>query len=36
MLYKINRWFEINIGWFFVNGNRQAQYLEYLKTKYEI
>lgn len=32
--YKFNRWFEIHIGIYFVNGNKQTQYLQYLKNKY--
>ena len=29
------KWFEINIGWFFVNGRNQAAWAEYLRNKYE-
>ena len=28
------KWFEINLGWFFINGRRQEQWNEYLKQKY--
>jgi len=33
-LYNIEKWFDIHIGWWFINGNKQAQYLSYLKKKY--
>jgi hypothetical protein len=29
------KWFEINLGWFFVNGRKQEQWNKYLKEKYE-
>jgi hypothetical protein len=35
ILYNIKKWFEINIGWFFINGNKQEQWFEYLKGKYK-
>jgi hypothetical protein len=35
MWYKINKWFEQNLGWFFVNGRKQAAYAAYLRKKYE-
>lgn len=28
------KWFEINLGWFFVNGRKQEQWNKYLKVKY--
>jgi hypothetical protein len=28
------KWFELNLGWFFVNGRKQEMYVEYLKNKY--
>ena len=28
------KWFEINLGWFFINGIKQKQWNEYLKQKY--
>ena len=34
MKYKIIKWFELNIGWLFVNGRKQDKYVEYLKNKY--
>ena len=29
------KWFEINLGWFLINGRKQQQWNEYLKEKYE-
>lgn len=29
------KWFEINLGWFFINGRKQEQWNKYLKEKYE-
>ena len=31
---KIIKWFELNLGWFFVNGRKRAQWAEYLRNKY--
>ena len=31
----MSKWFEINLGWFFINGRKQQQWNEYLKQKYE-
>jgi hypothetical protein len=33
-LYKINKFFEIHIGWMFINGYKQKKYYKYLKNKY--
>ena len=30
------KWFEINLGWFFINGRKQEQWNEYLKKKYKL
>jgi len=30
----LNTWFEINCGWFFVNGRKQEDWQKYIKTKY--
>jgi hypothetical protein len=35
MKYRIIKWFELNLGWFFVNGRKQETYANYLKNKYE-
>ena len=35
MLKKLNRWFELNCGWFFINGKKQAEWADYLRKKYE-
>jgi len=29
------KWFEMNLGWFFINGNKQSRYAAYLRKKYE-
>jgi hypothetical protein len=34
MCYSINKWFEMNLGWLFVNGRKQAAYAAYLRKKY--
>jgi hypothetical protein len=31
---RFNKWFEINFGWFFINGQKREVYTEYLKRKY--
>ncbi len=35
MMGKLNKWFEINLGWLFVNGRKQEQWVQYLKNKYK-
>jgi hypothetical protein len=32
--YEVNKWFEMNLGWFFVNGRKQRSWAEYLRKKY--
>jgi len=34
MWYKLNKWFELNIAWFLVNGNKQEAWYRYLRRKY--
>ncbi len=34
MKKKIIKWFELNWGWFFINGRKQAAWGEYLRKKY--
>ena len=34
MKESIVRWFELNIGWFFINGFKRDEWNEYLKEKY--
>lgn len=34
LIYKINRWFELNYGWFFVNGRKQDNWYKHLNEKY--
>jgi len=31
---RLNKWFELNLGWFFVNGRKQDEWCEYLRKKY--
>ena len=31
---KLVKWFEMNWGWMFVNGRKQADWGEYLRKKY--
>lgn len=33
---KFEKWFDLNCGWFFVNGRKTEQFQEYLKTKYGV
>lgn len=32
--FGIIRWFEMNCGWFFVNGRKQRAWAEYVRKKY--
>ena len=34
VINKINRWFEIKLGWIFVNGRKREDWNKYLKDKY--
>lgn len=29
------KWFELNFGWFFINGRKQNDWAEYLRKKYK-
>lgn len=33
-LEKIKKWFDLKIGWFFVNGRKQEDWRKYLRDKY--
>jgi len=35
MFDKFVKWFELNLGWFFINGRKQSYWSEYLKNKYK-
>lgn len=35
MFSKFVRWFELNWGWFFINGRKQSEWSEYLRNKYK-
>jgi hypothetical protein len=32
---RITKWFELNCGWFFINGRKQKEWAEHLKDKYK-
>lgn len=32
---QFNKWFELNLGWLFVNGRKRARWAEYLREKYK-
>lgn len=34
ILKKIEKWFELKISWFLVNGNKQERHTQYLEKKY--
>lgn len=34
IIKKLEKWFELNIGWFVINGKKQEKYKKYLKEKY--
>jgi hypothetical protein len=31
---RIEKWFDLNLGWIFVNGRKQDEWCEHLKRKY--
>lgn len=31
----LRKWFELKIGWFFINGNKQDEWSDYLEKKYK-
>ena len=33
-LKRIEKWLDLNLGWFFINGRKQDQWCEHLKEKY--
>ena len=35
LTYRFQRWFDINLGWFFINGRKQEKWFDYLREKYE-
>tara|TARA_B100001094_G_scaffold14831_1_gene12873 strand:+ start:377 stop:493 length:117 start_codon:yes stop_codon:yes gene_type:complete len=35
ILKKVERWFDLNVGWFFVNGMKQEEWLDYIQQKYK-
>jgi len=34
MLKRLEKWFDLNLGWFFINGNRQEDWANHLREKY--
>lgn len=34
MFRKINEFFEVNFGWFFINGRKRSEWAQYLREKY--
>ncbi len=34
MIKNLIKWFEINCGWFFINGRKQDDWVDYLRKKY--
>lgn len=32
----LEKWFELNLGWFFINGRKQEDWYVYLRKKYNI
>lgn len=35
MLKKIEKWFDLNLGWIFVNGRKREAWENYLSKKYK-
>jgi hypothetical protein len=35
ILKKIEKWLDLNIGWFFVNGYKREAWQRYLRKKYK-
>lgn len=33
---KVSRWFDLNLGWLFINGNKTEQWDNYISKKYNI
>ena len=31
---KFEKWFDLNVGWFFINGYKQEEWIERLREKY--
>ena len=34
-LKKLERFFDLRVGWFFVNGRKKEEWYKYLKNKYD-
>lgn len=35
LIFRFVRWFEINCGWFFINGRKRDTWARYLREKYK-
>jgi hypothetical protein len=33
---KLLRWFDLNVGWFFVNPMKEEKWLDHLRKKYKL
>jgi len=34
MLNRLEKWFELSLGWFFINGNKQGDWKRHIMEKY--
>ena len=34
LIKRLEKFFDLHIGWFFINGRKQEKYCEFLKEKY--
>ena len=34
LMKRLQKWFDLNLGWFFTNGNKQDEWSERIKSKY--
>jgi hypothetical protein len=35
MWKKFEKWFDLNLGWFFIKGRKQEDWYKYLNEKYQ-
>ena len=36
LIKKFNKWFDLNVSWFFINGNKVDEWRKHLIKKYNI
>lgn len=36
MIRAFIRWFDLNLGWFFINGRKKQEWANYLNRKYNV